>query len=344
MRICLCHHKTPETGSISKQAELHKKILEENGYKVTVIGTKTLTPLKFTSFVKMVTCLKKSDILHVHACSWWGFLPAIYGVIASQITEKKVIITYHGGAFKEFYNKYHKIIKPFLKRIDKITVPSGFLKEIFNSHGYNNINVIYNIIDDNFIKYGTQGIKKSIKPYFIVTRSLEPLYNVKNAIKAFKIIKSNYLDAKLFIVGDGSQKDELQQLTKDNKIRDVFFLGRIPNDEMPEYYSKADIAISPSNYDNMPLSIIEAQACGLCVISTNVGGIPFIINNMKNGILVPQDDYYSIAEKVGFLLTHQVIGLKIIENAKNGVLKKYSYNNVKKGILLLYKSLFIKEM
>lgn len=329
----------PERGSISKQALFHKIILEKSGISVVEISTKTRTPFKFTSLFKMIRCLKRADAIHVHGCSWWGFLPIIYGVIAAKVSGKKVVVTYHGGALNPFIKRFRLFVFLFLKAIDIITVPSDFLKEILEKIRIHRCAVVYNIIDDQFIKEGEKSNKTVIKPRFIVTRSLSTTYNVKNAILAFEILKKKYTDAKLVIAGDGPLRGELENLVKTRAIKDVIFYGHIPHSRMSKYYSKADIAINPTNIDNMPLSVIEAQASGLCVISTDVGGIPYIIEDMKNGVLVPPNDYKAIARKAEFLLKNQEIALNIIRKAKEDVRCKYSFKRVSQQLLTVYKEI-----
>ncbi len=115
MNICLCHRIEPEASSMSKQANFHKRILKQKGYLVKEIPTKKkiLTPFRLNSFIRMTNILSKSDIIHAHACSNIGFLPAIYAVIASKITRKKVIITYHGGVLIIFSRNIVKSLVPF---------------------------------------------------------------------------------------------------------------------------------------------------------------------------------------------------------------------------------------
>ena len=90
-KICLCHHMNPKSVSISKQAHIQKLILEENGFEVFEIKTKGYTPLALRSFIKMVFKSKHFDCINVHACSFWGFLPIVYGYLCSKITNKKTV-------------------------------------------------------------------------------------------------------------------------------------------------------------------------------------------------------------------------------------------------------------
>jgi glycosyltransferase involved in cell wall biosynthesis len=134
------------------------------------------------------------------------------------------------------------------------------------------------------------------------TRNFEPLYNVACVVRAFALVQAQYPDAALTLVGSGSQRDALERLAAELKLRHVTFAGRVPPSEIHRYYAAADIYIQTPTIDNMPLSVLEAFASGLPVVSTRVGGVPAMLTDGVHGLLAPDDDARGVASHVIRLL------------------------------------------
>ena len=106
-------------------------------------------------------------------------------------------------------------------------------------------------------------------------------------------------DVKLKIAGSGPQREELQALVDALGLGDtVVFLGRLGRAEVVDLYHNADVMLNPTRVDNMPNSVLEAMACGLPVVSTNVGGVPYIVRDGETALLVPPDDAGRMAQAV----------------------------------------------
>ena len=148
-------------------------------------------------------------------------------------------------------------------------------------------------------------------PVLISNRNFEPLYNVECVLRAFAIIQREIPEARLIVVGDGSQRDMLLALRAQLRLNHVEFVGQISPEEMPAQYNRADIYINTSNIDNMPLSLIEAFACGLPVVTTNAGGIPYMLAHGHTGLIAPRGDYESIAWTVLRLLDDDTLAARL---------------------------------
>jgi glycosyltransferase involved in cell wall biosynthesis len=161
------------------------------------------------------------------------------------------------------------------------------------------------------------------------------MYNVACVIKAFSLIQKRYENASLMIAGDGAEKERLCRLARDLDLKNVEFVGPVPQDAMPALYAKADIYLNASNIDNMPNSIIEAFAAGTLVISTNAGGIPYVVTDGENGYLVERDDHRAMAEKAINALENHDPAQRIIANAFTES-AKYTWENVRGKWIDLY--------
>lgn len=275
---------------------------------------------------------KNFNVLHVHGCSNFGFYPIIVGVIAGKILKKKIVITYHGGLLENFINNYSIFVKFFLSKATILTVPSSFLADILEKKKVR-VEHIPNPIRLNNVYFKE---RKKISPDIVVTRSFEEVYNIPLAIHAFSKIQETFPDSSLRLVGDGSLEDELKTLVKKLNLKNVIFTGRISNDEIGEQLNQADIFVNPSKADNMPISLFEAFACGLPVISTDVGGIRAFIKHQHNGLLIESENIEQLVNNILFILADSKQTKSMINEGYNCMLQ-YSFDNLKDQYLELYK-------
>ena len=330
-KILLIANYKPSVGGISGQVEILLKYFNDNINQIDLFNTKDnifkriLMP--FVLFIKG----RKYNIFHIHGCSFFGFFPIVIGVIIGRLLKKKIIITYHGGGLDEFINKYKTKVIYYLNKADIITVPSKYLQNILNDNSIKS-KYLPNIIRDDNVYFKKRDI---LKPNLIVTRTLDEVYNIPLAIMTFKDLKKVVPDAKLKIVGDGKLKNEIFELVKKENIDDIEFVGRVPNSKIGEILNTSDIFINPSNKDNMPLSLFEALACGLAVISTNVGGIPDYITDGINGFLIEPNNKEQLTNKILYVLNNQAEVQKIIDNGYQ-TFEKLTLRNLKSEYLKLY--------
>jgi glycosyltransferase involved in cell wall biosynthesis len=330
-KILLIANYKPSVGGISGQIEISLEYFNDNINQIDLFNTKDnilkriLMP--FVLFIKG----RKYDIFHIHGCSFFGFFPIVIGVMIGKLLKKKIIITYHGGELYEFINKYKTKVIYFLNKADIITVPSKYLQNILNNNSIKS-KYLPNIIRDDNVYFKK---REKLKPILIVTRTLDEVYNIPLSIMAFKDLKKVVPDAKLKIVGDGKLKNEILELVKKENIDDIEFIGRVPNSKIGEILNTADIFINPSNKDNMPLSLFEALACGLPVISTNVGGIPDYIIDGINGFLIEPNNKEQLTNKILYVLNNQDEVQKIIDNGYQ-TFEKLTLRNLKSEYLKLY--------
>jgi len=330
-KILLIANYKPSVGGISGQIEISLEYFNDNINQIDLFNTKDnilkriLMP--FVLFIKG----RKYDIFHIHGCSFFGFFPIVIGVMIGKLLKKKIIITYHGGELYEFINKYKTKVIYFLNKADIITVPSKYLQNILNNNSIKS-KYLPNIIRDDNVYFKK---REKLKPILIVTRTLDEVYNIPLSIMAFKDLKKVVPDAKLKIVGDGKLKNEILELVKKENIDDIEFIGRVPNSKIGEILNTADIFINPSNKDNMPLSLFEALACGLPVISTNVGGIPDYFTDGINGFLIEPNNKEQLTNKILYVLNNQAEVQKIIDNGYQ-TFEKLTLRNLKSEYLKLY--------
>lgn len=333
MRILLISNYKPGMGGIHGQVEmLHHHLNREDGTAADIFSTRGNPICRMWKFLRLILVAVQYDILHIHACSYRGILPAIFGIIAGKITRKKIIITYHGGEAAEYFAKHEKFVKKWLCKADQVIVLSGFLEEIFNRYAIPCV-VIPNII--HLHPLASRQKSHEIAPRFISIRHLRPLYNIPCILKAYKVLLEQYPNATLDILGQGDMRAELEQYVADNNLTGVRFIGQVPNDKIYDYFAQANIILSAPKADNMPVSLLEAMNAGLLVISSRVGGVPYMIEHGKTGLLFESDNAEDMAAKMLWALEQPEEVHTIITNAQADV-QKYSWKNIKKLLFEVY--------
>lgn len=234
--------------------------------------------------IKAFLFIKNKDynVIHLQA-----FLPGLLAPLIRHIIKKPTIFTVHGTSLgtnllNPVSKKIEEIILTKIKYDTQITVSRNFFK-ITNA----NKNVVYipNGIDKNL--FDKIIVAKYKQKTLLFVGRLHPQKNLINLIKAFKLVIVKYPKLRLLIVGEGTQKAELIKITKELKLeKNISFLGEKKQEDLIEIYKKSHLFILPSIYEGQPLVLLEASAAGLPIVATNVGGVPDIVKDGVNGVLI----------------------------------------------------------
>lgn len=328
--LLICNYKLG-VGGISGQVELLQKHLLEDGHSADIFSTKTSMLRHLLLPPKLCHKAKRHDLLHIHCCSSWGFLPAVIGITIGHWQKKRIILTYHGGGGEYFFDKHPCLVRHFLTRTDINIVLSGFLAETFKKHRLP-FTIIPNIIESGGNQFRR---RENLKPNYICTRAHEPLYNIPCILRAFQKVQSDLPDATLTLVGDGSQHEALISLAESLNLKNISFTGRVDNTEIYRQLDLADVLLSSPVVDNMPVSLLEAMNAGLLVIASRVGGVPYMIDDGLTGLLFNNDDSDQLAGLMIRAVTQQEQSLTIIEQAYKAV-QAYHWENIKPLIYHAY--------
>lgn len=232
------------------------------------------------------------DVIHIFSASYWSFILApTPAILISRLFGKKCILNYRSGEAEDHLTRWGKSIFWIIRRASKIIVPSGYLVDVIGRFGFR-AEAIFNISDLERFRFRE---RKEIRPRVLVPRNLEPLYDNETAIRAFLKFRQSYPQAELTVTGYGSDEERLRRWIDADKIEGVTLTGRVERDRMPELFDAADIFLNASVIDNMPVAIVEAFYCGLPVVTTNAGGIPYIVRDRENGLVCLTRDVDALA-------------------------------------------------
>lgn len=230
---------------------------------------------------------------------------------------KPYILTLHGGNLPTFAVDHSYRVKKLLESASVVTTPSNYLLE--HMHPYcSNIQLVPNPL--GLDKYKFKDIKSNLQPKLIWLRAFHDVYNPDLAIKVIAELSSSFPDVELIMVGpdkgDGSLQ-RCQQLAVELGVqKHIQFIKGVPKTEVPHWLAKGDIFINTTNIDNTPVSVIEAMACGLCVVSTNVGGIPYLLQHEYDALLVPANDYRTMSDALCRILSDPELSRYLANNAR----------------------------
>lgn len=331
----------PPAGGMANQTRKLAEFLKQEGLEVDVVQVNRpyfpsfigKLPIVRAGFrlvryiIALVRQLGKADIVHIMANSGWSWhLYAAPAIWIAKVLGKPVVLNYRGGYAKTFFDKSWFWVKPSVQQCQKILVPSVFLQEVF-AEFHCDAEIVPNVIDQH-VFYPHSKSRVSEHPHIIVTRNLEGIYDVATAIRGFSIVHESYPDATMSVAGTGPELSMLTALAQSLGIAaQVKFVGRLSPSEIAELYRSADIMVNTSIVDNSPNSIIESLACGTPVVSSNVGGIPKMVNHDHDAILIAPEQPELVAEGIIRLLKDPELYKKIQQNGQFTVSKFY-WNNV----------------
>ena len=279
--------------------------------------------------------VRKYDIIHIFCASYYSYsLSAIPALAISRLYGKKSILNYRSGEAEDHLETWRTAV-PTIKWADEVVVPSGYLVDVFARHGLR-ARYIHNIVElDRF----TYRERRPLRPVFLTSRLLEPLYNVPCVLRAFAIIQERYPEARLTIAADGFLRRDLEALAGELKLRNAEFIGFVKFEDMPALYDAADIYLSATSIDNMPSSLTESMACGLNVVTTDGGGaIPYIMTNEVTGLIVKRDDHHALAAAAIRLLNDNEFAVRLVRNAHEST-KKFTWPYIRDQWLDIYREL-----
>jgi glycosyltransferase involved in cell wall biosynthesis len=230
--------------------------------------------------------LSSADVVHVFSGSYWSFLLApVPAMIAGRCFNKRVVLNYHSGEAEDHLSHWGSLVHPWLRLAHELVVPSPYLRMVFAQHGYS-ARVIHNIVDVTRFQYRE---RRPLRPRVLSTRNFEAYYRVDLVIQAFARFRREVPDATLTLAGYGSEEGRLRELAAAVGDRSIRFAGRVDPADMPRLYADHDIFVNASVLDNQPVSILEAFASGLPIVSTAVGDIPYMVRNGETGTLASAD-------------------------------------------------------
>lgn len=295
------------------------------------------------AYIKYVTVLKriikqfKPDILHAHYATSYGLVGALSGF-------RPFIISAWGTDVMKFPQKNFvakSILKYNFKNADVLCATSETIKTHIGAVSSKTVEVIPFGVDTQHFKK-----KKTDSPYssseFVIgsIKPLESLYHIDVLLKSFASVYSRFSNARLLIIGEGSEKNTLEKQAEALGIHEVVrFTGRIPFSEVNHYFNQLNALVNISQYESFGVSVIEAMACEVPVIVSDTGGLKEIVYDDSVGIKVPVNDVDATTKAIEELIQSPEKCAELGKNGRQLVLQKFDWQLNLDQMITIYKKL-----
>jgi glycosyltransferase involved in cell wall biosynthesis len=278
--------------------------------------------------------LKDADVAHIFSASYWSFVIAVTPACwMGRRRGAKTLVHYHSGEARDHLRRFPRA-RATLKVADRLVVPSGYLVEVSREFGLQ-AQAIPNVVDLSQFAF---RVRHPLCPHLICTRGFHPYYCVDVVVRAFARVQEIFPEARLDLVGGGPLEAEIRALVSDLKLTGVEFTGVVAHEKIARYYDRADIVINASRLDNMPVSILEAFASGMPVVSTDPEGMRYVVEDERTGLLSPPGDARALAENVIRVLRDSELADRLVLNAQREM-QRYSWAAVRAQWMEVYRGM-----
>lgn len=304
------YYKHHHPGGISAVVQYWSENIEDLQYYPTYKLSNIIVRiwLFFTSYVRLAFRMifdKNIKILHLHTAADGSFWRKAQLVKLGILFNKKVVLHIHASRFKDFYNeasaRKRRWIRKILLMVDVLIVLSDSWKEWFIKIGIpeRKIVVLHNITPYPTILADKKNNDNKIHFLFLgEIGKRKGIFDIIRCLSKHKIELENKIELR---IGGNKNEDELKRQIEDNQLQNIVkFEGWVGGNKKLELLNWADVFILPSFNEGLPISILEAMSYSMPIISTPVGGIPEIVKDNRNGILVSpgnEDDIYKAIKK-----------------------------------------------
>lgn len=357
LRVGVVGPAAPPAGGMAAQTEQLCRLLDAEGVRVLFlqtnapycpqwigrcVGVRALARL-IQYVYRLWQFAGQVDVVHVMANSGWSWqLFAAPAIWVSHLKKTPVIVNYRGGEADAYLAKSQFWVRPTLKRASSLVVPSRFLHQVFSRYGFDSI-IVPNIIDTALFKPAQSKVEisdpvQNSEPVRIISvRNLEPIYDIETTIRAFYKASLVNPHLHLSIAGSGPDESKLKKLVNSLELgQKIDFVGRLGREEIRQLYATANILINSSVVDNMPNSLLEAMASGVAIISTDAGGIPWVVEHEATALLSPARDSDALAANLCRVLDDHALATSLRHTALKQA-QQYDWSVIKEQWLSLYR-------
>lgn len=262
---------------------------------------------------------KRYQVAQVDVYSGPSFLWAECVCWALRLLKKPYVLTLHGGNLPAFAQRHSKRVQRLLLTACAVTTPSSYLFEQMRAYRQDLMRL------PNSLELKKYPFKQRDRPEpnLVWLRAFHDIYNPSLAVKVVALLVKDFPAVRLVMIGpdkkDGSLESTKELAIKLGVLEKITFTGPVPKATTPEWINGGDILLNTPRIDNTPVSILEAMACGVCVVSTNVGGIPYLLEDEQDALLVPDGDEAAMARAVRRLISDEGMAGRLSRNGRRKV-------------------------
>lgn len=273
--------------------------LAERGWRVTSTSTRVARGARLLDMLRTAWTRRHDyNVGVVDVFSGAAFVWAEAVAYELRRLGKPYVLTLHGGNLPAFSARWPRRVRRLLASASAVTAPSGFMHEHMRAYRAD-ITVVPNAVDSGTFAFVA---RTAARPRLVWVRAFHANYNPSLAIDVLAELSGRHPAATLTMVGpdkgDGSLAKVRARAAELGVTDRVHLVGRVPHAAIADHLAAADVFINTTDVDNTPLSVLEAMAAGLCVVSTSVGGLPYLLEHERSALLVPPRDAAAMARAV----------------------------------------------
>ncbi|MHB1147420.1 MAG: glycosyltransferase family 4 protein [Lutibacter sp.] len=304
------------------------KLLQKEGHSVICSSDKTNKYIRLLAMCYTIIKHRKTmDVLLIDTFSTANFYYALVTSQLARIFSLKYIPILHGGnlPYRLQHSEFLSIL--IFKYSEQNVSPSLYLAHEFKKYNFETV-YIPNTLPMAEIPFKLRTV---LEPKLLWVRAFDKIYNPAMAVKVLALLKVSHKNASLCMVGpdkDGSL-NQVKELAKQLGVAEsVIYTGVLPKEQWHQMSENYAVFINTTNIDNMPVSVLEAMALGLPIVSTNAGGLPYLIENGVDGLLIPVRDEKLMAEAIVNILNNPKKAGELSKNAREKA-ENFDENTVK---------------
>jgi len=283
----------------------------------------------FASIFKLKKILRdiNPDILHAHYAS-------SYGLIGALSNARPFMVSVWGSDVFEFPKRSFfskKLLQFVFTKADIVFSTSHIMASEIGKYTDKRVDVIpFGINIDQFIKHKCDSIFNENDIVIGTVKSLEKIYGIEYLVEAFKIVHERHrnLPLKLLIVGGGTQEEYYRNLVEKLGLADMcVFTGAVPVNQVSKYHNMLSIYVAVSIEESFGVAVIEASACEVPVVVSNVGGLPEVVDNDVTGYIVPSKSVNETASAIEKLVLSPILRVKMGQAGRRKIVSEYNIDD-----------------
>jgi len=323
-----------ELGSLCASEKLSQELIRE-GFNIELVSRRRNKFMRLTDII--FKCLfTRVSIWHVDVYSGQAFIITEIVAMLAQVRCKNLVFRLHGGMLPEFYQSNSSRVQNTLRKANVISTPSIMLCDFFREKGFT-VELIPNSLDFADFPFSRNSYSK----YSILwVRAFDPIYNPDVAIKALVEVKKRHPGARLTMVGPdkGILNNTVELINKHHLQNDVELIGPIPNNKLYAYYHSHHVFINTTSFESFGVAVMEAASCGIPIVSSSVGEIPFLWKEREEMLMVSSINGEDFAKKISEVFDNVQLAKTLSKNAYRKTLL-FDWDNIKQTWINLFNSI-----
>jgi len=297
------------------------------GYSIKQVSSCKNPIARLFHMLWSVLCFSSSNsVILIDTYSTTNFWYAYFSAFLAQLKGIPYICILHGGNLPIRLKKSPKASGFLFKKSLRNVAPSKYLIHQFKQQGYGDVFFVPNGFELSNYKF---KLRKVLAPKILWVRSFSEIYHPILAIKVLQELLKTYPEAELTMIGpqDDSVYPKCKAYAEKYRLP-VTFTGKLSKQEWIKRSENFDIFLNTTNFDNTPMSLMEAAALGIPLISTRVGGIPYLIENNKHALLVEPNQLHAMTEALKEILENPLEAYNRALSARE-LVENFDWKNIK---------------